>query len=66
MGGKIYNGKTKGLAIQCIFHDCFENSTEIKQCLHYKRKEGHEVDVDLLELVGSVCIMSLSCFLCFC
>ena len=27
------NGKTKGLAIQYIFHDCFENSTEI--CIQY-------------------------------
>ena len=26
---KNCNGKIKGLAIQCIFHDCFENSREI-------------------------------------
>ena len=30
---KICNGKTKGLAIQYIFHDCFENSREI--CIQY-------------------------------
>ena len=29
----ICNGKTKGLAIQYIFHDCFENSREI--CIQY-------------------------------
>ena len=33
MGGKICNGKTKGLAIQCIFHCFFENSSEI--CIQY-------------------------------
>ena len=33
MGRKIRNGKTKGLAIQYIFHDCFENSREI--CIQY-------------------------------
>ena len=30
---KICNGKYKGLAIQYIFHDCFENSREI--CIQY-------------------------------
>ena len=30
---KICNGKIKGLAIQYIFHDCFENSREI--CIQY-------------------------------
>ena len=30
---KICNGKYKGLAIQYIFHDCFENSSEI--CIQY-------------------------------
>ena len=29
----ICKGKTKGLAIQYIFHDCFENSREI--CIQY-------------------------------
>ena len=32
-GGKICNGKIKGLAIQYIFHDCFEDSREI--CIQY-------------------------------
>ena len=30
---KICNGEIKGLAIQYIFHDCFENSREI--CIQY-------------------------------
>ena len=40
MGGKFCNGKIKGLAIQYVFHDCFENSREICiQCIfHYSLK----------------------------
>ena len=47
MGGKLCNGKTKGLAIQYIFHCFFENSSEIciqyifHDCLNLHKENAH-------------------------
>ena len=44
---KKCNGKTKGLAIQYIFHDCFEDSTEIciqsifHDCLNLHKEKAY-------------------------